>query len=551
MKLLVTLLMVLQLIACGGGGGGGDDTAAAVSNVVVSGSVGDGPITGATVRIYNSSGQQIAAVTSDSKASYTSTIASDAEYPLLFKVADGVDLVTGSAPDFEMVSVMMTPVNTHVNINPLSTLMVKMAQLLPGGMTAANINTAKGVVTNVLGFGLDPAIIGDPISTPVTASNVANIVKASEALGEMVRRTRDLIASTGATVSGDAIISALASDLTDGYLDGAGHAGANPTVAAVANVVSGQVLVEALSNNLKVGGTVATGVIDQAIRTTHPQVSSSQLTGSVRITSGMLAQTQLALATARVLDASVQLVNIENTLGTLTPDSLPGIIATVLPADSSSLLDNAVVLSATASNTEMDAIAQLVYAGSGTSVNNSPVITGSAAASVLVNTNYAFQPTATDTDGDPLAFSIVNKPAWAGFNTASGRLSGTPTSADVGLYNNIVISVSDGKGTASLGAFSIQVSAAAVQISDFSLNWTAPVARADGSPLSLADIDGYRIYYGTSAGNYSTSVDITDGSRTSVTVTGVPAGSYHVVMTTYDTSGVESVYSPEVLKTVQ
>ena len=57
---------------------------------------------------------------------------------------------------------------------------------------------------------------------------------------------------------------------------------------------------------------------------------------------------------------------------------------------------------------------------------------------------YNFQPKASDPDGNTLTFSIQNKPSWLVFNTTTGKLSGTPSSADVGTYSNIVISVSDG-----------------------------------------------------------------------------------------------------------
>ena len=81
------------------------------------------------------------------------------------------------------------------------------------------------------------------------------------------------------------------------------------------------------------------------------------------------------------------------------------------------------------------------------------------------------------------------------------------------------------------------------------LGWTAPVARADGTPLSLADISGYRVYYGASAGNYPNSADVPDGTATSTRVTGIPVGSYYLVMTTYDVNGVESGYSSAIRKT--
>lgn len=84
----------------------------------------------------------------------------------------------------------------------------------------------------------------------------------------------------------------------------------------------------------------------------------------------------------------------------------------------------------------------------------------------------------------------------------------------------------------------------------FSLSWTAPTTRADGKPLSLANIDGYRIYYGTSRGSYPNQVNITNGAATGKTVWNLaPGKKYYLVMTTYDYAGRESVPSPEVAKT--
>ena len=82
------------------------------------------------------------------------------------------------------------------------------------------------------------------------------------------------------------------------------------------------------------------------------------------------------------------------------------------------------------------------------------------------------------------------------------------------------------------------------------LSWSAPSTRTDGEPLSLSEIDGYRIYYGKKKGEYVRGADIKDGAAQSATVTGVPLGKYYVVMTTYDTNGVESDYSQSVRKRV-
>jgi hypothetical protein len=190
--------------------------------------------------------------------------------------------------------------------------------------------------------------------------------------------------------------------------------------------------------------------------------------------------------------------------------------------------------------------------GSGTTApvtNTAPVISGTPGTSVIAGSAYSFQPTASDADGNPLSFSISNKPVWASFSSSTGRLSGTPATS--GSFGNIVISVSDGTVSASLSAFSIQVQAAPVQTGSLTLQWTAPVTRADGTPLSLSDIDGYHIYYGASAGNYPNRIDVTDGTAQAATITDMPVGPYYLVMTTYDVSGIESTYSSMATKNAQ
>jgi hypothetical protein len=199
----------------------------------------------------------------------------------------------------------------------------------------------------------------------------------------------------------------------------------------------------------------------------------------------------------------------------------------------------------------LPAFAIQVDAATVSTANSAPVISGTPATSVLADSAYSFQPTATDADADPLSFSISNMPAWASFSTTTGQLSGTPGSGSVGTYSNIVISVSDGKASASLPAFVIQIDAATVQTGSLAMSWEAPVTRADGTPLSLADIDGYRIHYGKSAGDYTSHVDLADGTAQQVTLTDLPLGTYYLVMTTYDVFGLESGYSSAVAKNVQ
>ena len=82
---------------------------------------------------------------------------------------------------------------------------------------------------------------------------------------------------------------------------------------------------------------------------------------------------------------------------------------------------------------------------------------------------------------------------------------------------------------------------------DITLSWVAPAEREDNSALSLSAIAGYKIYYGTTQGQYSDSVPINDGTATGYTFTGLPAGTYYFVVTTIDTDRRESQYSSEVV----
>ena len=76
-----------------------------------------------------------------------------------------------------------------------------------------------------------------------------------------------------------------------------------------------------------------------------------------------------------------------------------------------------------------------------------------------------------------------------------------------------------------------------------SLSWVAPSAREDNQPISLADIDGYNVYYGTTSGQYPNKVTINDGTATGYTFINFPTGTHYFVVTTVDTDGRESQYS--------
>lgn len=83
-----------------------------------------------------------------------------------------------------------------------------------------------------------------------------------------------------------------------------------------------------------------------------------------------------------------------------------------------------------------------------------------------------------------------------------------------------------------------------------SLSWIAPSTRADSSYLALADLQGYRVYYGTSASNLALLVDINDNGMTEYATDSLPSGNYYFAVTAYDSDGNESGYSNIINKDV-
>ena len=177
--------------------------------------------------------------------------------------------------------------------------------------------------------------------------------------------------------------------------------------------------------------------------------------------------------------------------------------------------------------------------------NTPPTISGHPAVSVNAGSAYSFKPTASDAEHGALTFSIQGKPAWAAFNPTSGALSGTPRATDVGTYAKIVISVSDGKATASLPAFSVSVNQTSTgnqaSTGNAMLDWIPPTQNSDGSVLT--DLAGYRVHYGTSPDQMTQSVSISNPGLTSYVVDNLSAGTWYFAVTSYTAGGKESSLS--------
>ena len=178
--------------------------------------------------------------------------------------------------------------------------------------------------------------------------------------------------------------------------------------------------------------------------------------------------------------------------------------------------------------------------------NNPPSISGNPASAVLVGDVYSFTPFASDIDGDSLSFSIANTPNWAAFDSTTGRLSGQVLLGDVGVYDQIRITVSDGNSSRSMPDFSITVSQSAS--GSMTLSWTPPTENTDGS--ALTDLAGHNLYYGNSRGSYPNQVHIDNPSISTYVIENLLPDTYYVVATSFNTSGIESSFSNEAVKSV-
>jgi hypothetical protein len=173
-------------------------------------------------------------------------------------------------------------------------------------------------------------------------------------------------------------------------------------------------------------------------------------------------------------------------------------------------------------------------------------ISGQPVTALNAGSAYAFSPTASDPSGAKLTFAIENMPSWATFNKSTGELAGTPEASNVGTYQNIEISVSDGTATASLPAFGISVT----QISNgtATVSWLPPTENTNGTPLT--NLAGYRIYYGTNAASLTQSVQISNPGLATYVLENLSPATWYFSVVSYSSVNVESPLSQVVSKKI-
>ena len=488
----------------------------------LSGSVGDGPVVGAAMRVISNDGSILNEFESDASAGYNIVVKTKGKYyPLTVDARGGIDIVTNLAPDFVLLGAALVPSKKYVvNVNPYSTLAMEIATDLPGGRSTSNIYTAQDIAVASMNNGLASLVSNGPMTTKINSSNVAEIVKTSEALGEIVRRTRDWLLTAGFIWDGDAVIGAMGSDLIDSVIDGAGGPRSDARMAAIASIVTAQVLLESMSNELYVNGTDATASLESAIQMMNLGTASPAL-GELNATSGMLAQINVGLAAADAISNDARVSSLRQSVAGFQPGMQPTLARSVLTPDYRQLLDGVVQLLIGGDAITIATVNDVVRNGGDLPDNNfAPQINGTPGVAVEAGSMYQFLPSASDADGDPLTFSVSNKPTWTTFEAANGLMSGIPAESDVGLYSGIVVSVSDGKITTSLPAFTISVSSSFGNTAP-TINGSPPATATQGIPYSFtptaSDADQDPLTYSISGRPPWTTFDSSSG-----TLSGIP-----------------------------
>lgn len=102
----------------------------------------------------------------------------------------------------------------------------------------------------------------------------------------------------------------------------------------------------------------------------------------------------------------------------------------------------------------------------------------------------------------------------------------------------------------SAAAATSSTSSASASQKSITLSWSPPTRNSDGS--SLTNLAGYTLHYGTSSQDYTGSIEITNPTQTSYTVSdsNFPPGKYYFAISAYNAQQVSSSMSGELSVTI-
>ena len=493
------LLLSTMLAACSGGG----SDSATPATVTINGAAAKGPITGATITAYklNADGSRAPAAlgtaTTDANGAFQLTLdPASADYVAVVLTGGSyVDEATGStvsvgSDELEVYTRVPSSGSVTVNITPLTSIAAAQVRehIANDAQSLANaVANANREVSTVFA-------VGDVLTATLLTPDQLGGASQEQINYSLLLAGISQLDSDAAMQSAFDILGEIAGDVADD-----GIWGNSGTVFDVDNLVAATN--QYLLNNPGIGAALilpVSGVVDIAqaaadIDNRAPVAAAD----SVATDEDTAVVIPLADLLANDTDAdgdtlSVTAFDAASAMGGTITDNGNGTLTYTPAADfnGQDTFEYTIGDGVAPGNTDTATVTVTVAP-----VNDAPTLTGTPATTVSQDSAYSFTPDSDDVDGDTLLFSIANKPAWASFDTATGALTGTPGSADVGTTTGIVISVDDQQGAPdsvqSLPAFNLTVG----NVNDAPVISGTPATSVDeGTPYSFvpsaSDIDG-------------------------------------------------------------
>ena len=231
----------------------------------------------------------------------------------------------------------------------------------------------------------------------------------------------------------------LASDLTDNVVDGRGGPRADARFAAVWNIVSAQVLLETMANELHVNGADATDLMSNAIRQVSLGTANPSL-AELTVTAEMLERARTGLVASHAVTSDSNIANLLTDMAGIQPGSGSSTIRNfALHADYRGRLNNAVLLVAGGSSAVIESVNEVSRNGT-QSIESDPVpdpVPDPVTGSVTLSWNA---PTENE-DGSALTDLAGYKIYWG---TTSGSYPNSVTINDKDATTSVVDNLSSG-----------------------------------------------------------------------------------------------------------
>ncbi len=192
------------------------------------------------------------------------------------------------------------------------------------------------------------------------------------------------------------------------------------------------------------------------------------------------------------------------------------------------------------------ALADLISAAALQSSELQAVVSSSVISQKLVVVEYRnvtrFK-TIDEVDGGETSVADSGSSTDTGSSTETGFTTETGSTTETGTESGTGSTTGSGTGETATTEPAIPANAAL-------LSWTAPLTRENGESLSMGEIAGYEVVYGTSAENLDQSLAIGDASVDELLVDELAEGTWYFAIRTLDTDGNRSRLSEVVYKQI-